>query len=103
MVRSTFTEQNGMPVNFQYGAAVLTDAASDPSVVCPDGEYGPCVGARLQPMMDVPYPPKPTCVPLPPNYNNCSTSSPPPPFARASAGFARQFDSCCRLGLSPQA
>ena len=73
----TFTEQNGMPFNFQFGATVLGGAASDPSVVCPNGENGPCVGAKLQPVLNGPHPPVPTCVPGPPDYDNCSAPSPP--------------------------
>lgn len=74
----TFTEQNGMPVDYAYGATDLGAIATRTDVICPDGEPGPCVGAALDPVMNGPFPPVPTCVPLPPNYNNCTAPSPPP-------------------------
>lgn len=72
----TFTEQNGAPVTYQYGATILGGLATDASVICPNGDNGPCVGGKLTPVMNGPFPPIPHCVPLPPNYNNCTAPTP---------------------------
>lgn len=74
----TFTEQNGMPFVYSYGATVLGAIATESDVICPDGNSGPCIGDKLQPVTNGPFPPVPTCVPQPPNYNNCSAPPAPP-------------------------
>jgi uncharacterized protein YjbI with pentapeptide repeats len=66
-----FTEQDGTPVIVVYGATVLGALATDPSVLCPDGEDGPCTPAKLTPMSGGPFPPVPACVPAPPKFCNC--------------------------------
>jgi uncharacterized protein YjbI with pentapeptide repeats len=73
----TFTEQNGAPVTYQYGATTLGGLATDASVICPNGDNGPCVGGKLTPVSNGPFPPIPHCVPLPPDYNNCTAPTPP--------------------------
>lgn len=75
----TFTDQNGMPVVYSYGATQLGPFATDGSVTCPDAESGPCTSDKLNPVDDGPFPPVPTCVPVPPNYNNCTAPAPPTP------------------------
>ncbi len=74
----TFMEQNGMPFVYAYGATNLGGIATQSDVICPDGEPGPCVGSKLDPVTNGPFPPVPTCVPAPPNYNNCTAPAPPP-------------------------
>jgi len=73
----TFTEQNGMPVIYSYGATQLGAFATDATVTCPDAEDGPCTEGKLNPINSGPFPPVPTCVPALPNYNNCSAPAPP--------------------------
>lgn len=84
----TYTEQNGMPVVYPYGPTQLGAFATDSSVTCPDGQDGPCTADTLNPVNSGPFPPVPTCVPLPPNYNNCSAPMPPatPTPSAAEAG-----------------
>ena len=66
-----FTEQDGTPVIVAYGATVLGALATDASVLCPDGEGGPCTPNKLTPISGGPFPPVPACVPAPPKYCNC--------------------------------
>jgi len=73
-----FTEQNGQPIVYAYGATELGEIATQSDVVCPNGQAGPCVGDKLQPVMNGPFPPIPTCVPAPPCYDNCTAPVPPP-------------------------
>ena len=73
----TYTEQNGMPVVYSYGPTQLGAFATDSSVTCPDTQNGPCTSDKLNPYNSGPFPPIPTCVPLPPNYNNCNPPVPP--------------------------
>jgi uncharacterized protein YjbI with pentapeptide repeats len=75
----TFTEQNGMPFVYSYGATELGGIATQTDVVCPDAEPGPCVGDKLTPIANGPFPPQPTCIPSPPTYNNCTAPAPPTP------------------------
>lgn len=84
----TYTEQNGMPVPYSYGPTQLGAFADDSSVTCPDAQNGPCAPDKLNPVNSGPFPPIPTCVPLPPSYNNCNPPLPPltpTPVARAAA------------------
>jgi hypothetical protein len=67
----SFTEQDGTPVIVAYGATVIGALATDPSMLCPDGEDGPCTPAKLTPMSGGPFPPVPACVPAPPKFCNC--------------------------------
>ncbi len=73
-----FTEQDGTPFTFGYGATQLGALATDTSVTCPDGGRGPCGPNRLTPVMNGPFPPQPPCVPKPPRYDNCLTPTPTP-------------------------
>ena len=73
-----FTEQGGQPIIYSYGATQLGAFATDDTVSCPDAEDGPCTVAKLNPVDNGPFPPVPTCVPAPPNYNNCTRPAPPP-------------------------
>jgi uncharacterized protein YjbI with pentapeptide repeats len=58
----TYTDQNGTPYTYEYGATMLQ---TDTSVVCPDNEFGPCsTGDSLCPVMSGPYPPVPPCTPV---------------------------------------
>lgn len=75
----TFTEQNGMPIIYSYGATQLGAFATDDTVTCPDAQNGPCTSDTLNPVNSGPFPPVPTCVPAPPNYNNCTAPVPPTP------------------------
>jgi len=75
-----FTEQDGTPFTLQYSATAIGALASETSVVCPDGESGPCTSGTLTPVMMGPFPPQPPCVPSeqfcfencldPPNFSN---------------------------------
>ena len=76
----TFTEQDGTPFTFAYGATQLGAFAADGSVICPNDASGPCnTPGSLVPVANGPFPPKPACVPTyefcfencldPPNYS----------------------------------
>jgi uncharacterized protein YjbI with pentapeptide repeats len=75
----TFTEQDGTPFTFAYGATALGALATDPSVICPDSASGPCGPGTLTPN-NGPFPPQPPCIPSeqfcyenclnPPNFKN---------------------------------
>lgn len=45
-----------------------TKLPNDPSIVCPNGELGPCTGNKLKPRDRGPYPPVPACIPTPFNF-----------------------------------
>lgn len=69
-----FTEADGTPLVFQYGASGLglIGTSSTASVICPSGASGPCSGAKLLPIAGgPPYPPTPPCIPRGPRYDNC--------------------------------
>jgi len=72
----SFAEQNGMPVNYMYNATVLGALATDPNVICPNGDDGPCTGDKLTPLSMGPYSSVPACVPMPPSYDNCTRPAP---------------------------
>jgi hypothetical protein len=65
----SFKEADGTPYVYGYNATALGDLASSQRGVatCPDGEPGPCTGAKLQPTKAVPYPPPPPCIPKTPD------------------------------------
>jgi hypothetical protein len=73
----TFTEQDGTPYTYAYGATKLGLAATTNTAFCPDSDTGPCVGAKLTPVSGGPFPPVPACVPKPPRYDNCLPPVPP--------------------------
>jgi len=72
----TYMDQNGTPYTYQYGETKLQ---TDDTVVCPNGERGPCAtGDSLCPVKSGPYPPIPPCIPVAQYcYENCLT---PPCF-----------------------
>jgi uncharacterized protein YjbI with pentapeptide repeats len=72
----TYMDQNGTPYTYQYGETKLQ---TDDTVVCPNGERGPCAtGDSLCPVNSGPYPPIPPCIPVAQYcYENCLT---PPCF-----------------------
>jgi len=74
----TYTDQNGLPVTYSYGPTQLGAFASDATVTCPDAQDGPCTPEKLNPVNSGPFPAVPTCVPLPPCYDNCARPQPPP-------------------------
>ncbi len=89
MAGSWTYNEHGMPVTYQYGPTQLGGIASLADVTCPNGEDGPCTGAKLTPIMNGPFPPQPTCVPTPPCYDNCPAATPtptPPPLAVPNPG-----------------
>ena len=71
-----YTEQDGTPVTVSYRATVLGTLASTAVGTCPSGQSGPCVGNKLTPVAQGPYPPQPACIPLPPDYDNCLPPTP---------------------------
>ncbi|MDX2167707.1 MAG: pentapeptide repeat-containing protein [Deltaproteobacteria bacterium] len=81
----SFTEQDGTPFVFRYEATKLGPLATDASVRCPNGSKGPCcptndltacLGGKLKPVGQGPFPPVPACVPKAPRYDNCITPRP---------------------------
>lgn len=73
----TFTEQDGTPFTFVYGATALGALATDPSVICPNSASGPCGPGTLTPN-NGPFPPQPPCIPSEQFcYENCLS---PPNF-----------------------
>jgi hypothetical protein len=84
----SFTEMDGTPFTIRYEATKLGPLATDNSVRCPNGALGPCcadanvsacLGAKLKPVRNGPFPPMPACVPRPPRYDNCITPMPARP------------------------
>ena len=68
----TFTEQDGTPFTFAYGATQLGALATDDTVICPNDASGPCTMDTLTPVANGPFPPKPACVPsMQFCYENC--------------------------------
>lgn len=81
----SFQENDGTPFTVRYEATKLGVLASDTSVRCPDGRFGPCCASgniatclneKLKPVRNGPFPPVPACVPKPPRYDNCVTPAP---------------------------
>ncbi|MBX3025837.1 pentapeptide repeat-containing protein [bacterium] len=73
----TFTEQNGQPFSFEYGATALGAFTTDATVICPDNANGPCdTAASLVPVENGPFPPQPPCVP---SYEFCYENCLDPP------------------------
>ncbi|MDX2199371.1 MAG: pentapeptide repeat-containing protein [Phycisphaerae bacterium] len=68
----SFSERDGTVYAVSFGA---TQLPTDPSIVCPNGELGPCTGAKLTPRADGPYPPVPACVPTLLNWCPAPTQS----------------------------
>jgi uncharacterized protein YjbI with pentapeptide repeats len=56
-----FTEADGTIYSYGYGVTAMGDLALTGNGVatCPDGESGPCTGAKILPTASVPYPPPP--------------------------------------------
>lgn len=73
----SYTEQDGSPVTYGFGATVLGALATSGVGSCPNGQFGPCTGAKLVPVASGPFPPQPACIPLPPKYDNCLPPKPP--------------------------
>jgi uncharacterized protein YjbI with pentapeptide repeats len=80
-----FQEIDGTPFTIRYEATKLGLLATDTSVRCPDGRFGPCCASgslatclneKLKPVRNGPFPPVPDCVPRGPRYDNCSTPLP---------------------------
>jgi len=72
----TFTEQDGTPFTFEYGATQLGAFATDDSVTCPNDADGPCTPSTLTPVDNGPFPPQPKCVPT---YQFCYENCLDPP------------------------
>lgn len=72
----TFTEQDGTPYTFEYGATALGPFATDGSVICPNEADGPCTPGTLTPVDHGPFPPQPKCVPT---YQFCFENCLDPP------------------------
>lgn len=74
----TYKEQDGTPSTYGYAATQLgVLGTSQASVVCPNGQFGPCsTAAQLTPLRGGPYPPVPPCIPQPPQYRNCVKAQP---------------------------
>lgn len=72
----TFTEQDGTPFTFAYGATALGAFATDTSVTCPNNDGGPCTPGTLTPVDHGPFPPVPPCVPT---YEYCFENCLDPP------------------------
>ncbi len=73
-----YMERDGTPFVVQYGATQLGAVAVDATVICPNGDSGGCVGAKLTPVANGPFPPQPPCVPTAPRYDNCLARTPTP-------------------------
>ena len=74
----SFTEQDGTPYTYPYGATKLGLAATTADAFCPSSETGPCTGTKLTPLDGGPYPPVPACTPAPPTWTNCLPPVPRP-------------------------
>jgi len=81
----TFREQDGTPFTYRYDATKLGPLALERSVICPNGNSGPCCESgdlaqcltqKLKPKSNGPYPPIPKCVRMPPKFDNCYTPLP---------------------------
>lgn len=68
----SFSEASGSVYAVSFGATVLP---TDSSVICPNGEFGPCSGAKLTPRGKGPFPAVPACVPSPLNWCPAPTKS----------------------------
>lgn len=58
-------EADGTVYAVSFGATILP---TDSSIFCPDGQLGPCTGAKLVPRDNGPFPAVPACVPSPFNW-----------------------------------
>jgi uncharacterized protein YjbI with pentapeptide repeats len=68
----SYTEKDGTPVTYGYGATLLGAIATGGGAFCPDSSQSACsTAAQLVPIRGGPFPPTPTCVPRPPRYDNC--------------------------------
>lgn len=68
----TYTEQDGTPVTYAWGATNLGAIASGSGAFCPNATPSPCSSsAQLTPIAGGPYPPVPSCTPRPKKYDNC--------------------------------
>lgn len=67
----SYTDQDGQPTSYAYGATNLGLLATDAGSYCPSNQPSPCQGRNLLPSGSGPYPPAPACIPRPPKYCNC--------------------------------
>ncbi len=58
----SFSEPDGTVYAVSFGTTILPD---DPSIICPNGDLGPCTGDKLIPRTMGPFPAVPACIPTP--------------------------------------
>jgi len=73
----SYTEQDGTPATYGYGATALGSIGTGTGAFCPNNGASPCnTAAKLTPVSGGPFPLIPKCVPKGPRFDNCLPPKP---------------------------